>query len=148
MSFPSLQMRHTLQSKLQGLLYEMKLLHSAFNGNCCISCTVVSILEANWNYSGRRWKQMLGYISWWGSLSPAAHVKLVILAWILGKCTDLGEREVGHCLPYSIHFWWHSSPVCDRHVPCTIIISTSHDYAQVCWHRLFKRQNLLGKWVS
>ena len=69
---------------------------------------------------------MLGYISLWGSLSPLSHVKLVKLAWILGKHTGLGEREFGFCLPYNAYFWWHSSPV-----PHTIIIPTSHHGASL-----------------
>ena len=37
---------------------------------------------------------MLGYISLWGSLSPLSHVKLVKLAWILGKRTGLGKGNL------------------------------------------------------
>ena len=69
---------------------------------------------------------MLGYISLWGSLSPLSHVKLVKLAWILGKRTGLGEREFGCCLPCNAYFWGHSSPV-----PRTIIILTSHHGASL-----------------
>ena len=142
MSFPSSQMRHALKSELRGLLYEMKLLHSAFNGNCCISYMVVSILEANWNCSGRCWKQMLGYISLWGSLSPLSHVKLVKLACILGRRTGLGEREFGCCLPYNAYFWWHSSPV-----PPTIIIPTSHHGASLMAQMVKNVPTMQETWV-
>lgn len=50
------------------------------------------------------------------TFSTVSHGKLVALAWVLGKSAELRDGDLGHCLPYRMHFGGIPA-VCDGRVP-------------------------------